>query len=54
MKDTGRLIKSLWIRACRWDGISVDCKFAIWSLDNPYAERYNRMMGLFLNAWATA
>lgn len=47
-QDIRRLIKSLWIRACRFDGIPIDSKFVCLSNDNSYIRRYNKMMGIYL------
>jgi hypothetical protein len=49
-QDISRLLKSLWIRACRWDKIPADTKFSVFSRENPYAERHDRIAGLFMAA----
>ena len=45
-----RLMKALWIKSCRFDGIPIDSKFVVFSDDNPYQVRYNKIMGLYLAA----
>ncbi len=47
-QDMRRLLRSLWIRACRADGVDPASKFVLAFLnDNPYAERYNTMMRMY-------
>ena len=45
-QNINRLIKSLWIRCCRFDNIPIDTYFAKFSDKNPYLKRYNKMMKL--------
>jgi len=42
-----RLIKACWIRACRFDQISIDAKFVIFSDDNPHLARYNKYIRMY-------
>ena len=51
-QDMRRLIKACWIRACRWDKMPVDTKFASFSADNPYAKRHDKYMRILLAALA--
>ena len=43
-----RLLKALWIKACRHDGIDPAAKFVTFSDDNPHMKRYNKIMHLVL------
>ena len=43
-----RLLKALWIKSCRHDGIEPSAMFICFSADNPYQRRYNRLMALYL------
>ena len=45
-QNINRLIKALWIRACRFDCIDHKAKFVIFSDENPYIRRYNKMVCL--------
>ena len=58
-QDIRRLLKALWKRMCRHDGISTnshgrhrydDCRFVAFSEENPYQERYNRIVRLYMGA----
>lgn len=42
-QNAKRLLKSLWIRACRYDNIPIDSSFVVFSDNNPYAKRHNRI-----------
>jgi len=42
-QNAKRLLKSLWIRACRLDEIPINSKFVVFSDDNKYAVRYNKI-----------
>lgn len=42
-------VKQLWELACKHEGIdSADAKFVVFSEDNPWADKYNRAIGLVL------
>lgn len=43
-----RLLRALWIKACRFDSIPIDSKFVVFDNDNPYLIRYNKIMKLYL------
>ena len=43
-----RLLRALWIKACRFESIPVDSKFVVFDDDNPYLIRYNKVMSLYL------
>ena len=43
-------VKQLWDLCCKYDGISPDSKFVAFSLNNPYVDRYNKAMELYLLA----
>jgi len=43
-----RLLKALWIKSCRFDGIPADSKFVVFSDDNPYQRRYAKIMKMYL------
>ena len=47
-QDIRRLLKALWLKSCRHDEISPDAKFVAFSAENPYQERYNRIVGLYM------
>ena len=49
-QNAKRLLKALWIKACRYDSIPVDSKFVCFSNDNPYVERYNKIIRLVMAA----
>lgn len=40
---TKRLLKALWIKACRHDNIPIDSKFVVFSNDNPHIARQNKV-----------
>lgn len=40
-QNARRLLKALWIRACRYDSIDPSAKFVIFSDENPHMRRYN-------------
>ena len=42
--------KELWLKACRFDGIDPNSKFIVFSDKNPFTEKYNRAMSLYLMA----
>jgi len=48
-QDMRRLVKALWIKACRYDGIDPTARFIIFSDENPHLPRYNKMMALYQN-----
>lgn len=45
-----RLLKALWIKSCRFDGLNVNSKFVIFSEENPYIKKYNRIASLQLQS----
>lgn len=47
-QNVKRLLRALWIKACRLDGIPVDSKFVVFDDVNPYFIRYNKIMRLYL------
>ena len=42
-----RLLKALWIKSCRFDGIDPKSIFVVFSTDNPVQKRYNKIMNLY-------
>ncbi|MCK5602637.1 hypothetical protein KAR91_12225 [Candidatus Pacearchaeota archaeon] len=42
-QNAKRLRKALWLKACRFDNIPPDSMFIVFSDDNPYLKRYNRI-----------
>jgi len=42
--------KLLWDRACQYDGIDPGSKFVVFSDSNPWVEKYNKAMQLYLMA----
>ncbi len=47
-QNAKRLLKALWIKACRFDGIPIDSKFVVFSKENHYANRHNKISRLVL------
>lgn len=54
-QNARRLLKALWKRACRYDGVTTagrgrhrydDCRFVVFSDDNPYEVRSTKVMRL--------
>lgn len=43
-QNIDRLIKALWIKACRYDAIPIGTRFAVFTEDNPHMIRYNKVM----------
>ncbi len=41
-------IKELWKKACKHDGINPAAKFVVFSLSNPFIQKYNEAMGQLL------
>lgn len=41
-----RLLKALWIRACRFDGIDHNSKFVIFSEENPFIIKRDKLAKL--------
>jgi len=49
-QNAKRLLKSLWMRACRFEGIPVDTKFVVFGADNKCAVRYNKIKCITLGS----
>ena len=47
-RNAKRLRKALWLKACRFDSIPPDSSFIVFSDDNPYLKRYNRISSLIM------
>lgn len=47
-QNVKRLLRALWIKACRFDSIPVNSKFVVFDDNNPYLIRYNKVMSLYL------
>ncbi|KKN02468.1 hypothetical protein LCGC14_1117450 [marine sediment metagenome] len=43
-----RLLRAIWIKSCRFDDIDPTASFVVFSTDNPYQKRYNKIMGMYL------
>jgi hypothetical protein len=43
----GKLVHSLWRKACKYDGIPPSNGFAVFSDTNPYAKAHNRVVQLW-------
>lgn len=42
-QNIDRLLRALWIKACRYDTIFIDSKFVVFSDANPHMIRYNKI-----------
>ena len=42
-------LKDLWRKACEHDGIDPTSKFVVFSKDNPWIAKHNRLMCLLYN-----
>jgi len=45
-QDAQRLLKALWIRACRYERVHPQSMFVVFSTSNPYKQRYDKIMRL--------
>lgn len=43
-----RLLKALWIKSCRYDGIDPNRTAIVFSDNNPIVKRYDRIMRIYL------
>ena len=43
-QNIDRLLKALWIKACRYENIPVDSQFVTFDKNNPYWRRYDKVM----------
>ena len=44
-----RLRQKLWKRACEFDNVSPEAPFIVFSENNKYAKRHDRVMGIWFN-----
>lgn len=42
-QNIDRLLRALWIKACRYDAIPIGMKFVIFSDANPHMIRHNKI-----------
>lgn len=47
-QNIDRLLRALWIKACRYDGIDLKAMFVVFSNENPHYAQYDKIMGLKL------
>jgi len=47
-QNVKRLLRALWIKACRYDKIPENSSFVVFGENNPYIIRYNKIMSLYL------
>lgn len=49
-QNAHELVKTLWVKACEFDGMPEDAAFAAFSKENPYAFYHNMFLGAFFLA----